>query len=156
MKKKKKKHTRPSFSFSSSSLLFLCLAPLPPKKKKIKHLIRIYVDDVAALRKAADVKGLVHVTGGGLPENLPRVLPGKGAGLTLRVRRASWEVPAMFRWMQSSGRVADSEMFRTFNMGVGMVAFVATADAEKAVAAVEGAWVLGEVAAGGDGSVELV
>lgn len=102
------------------------------------------------------MKGLVHVTGGGLPENLPRVLPSKGAGLTLKVRRASWEVPAMFRWMQSSGRVADAEMFRTFNMGVGMVAFVAAADAERAVAAVEGAWVLGEVAAGGDGSVELV
>ena len=62
----------------------------------------------------------------------------------------------MFRWMQSSGRVADSEMFRTFNMGVGMVAFVAAEDAAKAVGAVEGAWVLGEVAAGGDGSVEFV
>lgn len=107
------------------------------------------------MRKAADTKGLVHVTGGGLPENLPRVLP-KGSGLTLRVDRKSWEVPAMFRWIQSSGRVADAEMFRTFNMGVGMVAFVAASEAEKAVGALEGAWVLGEVVAGGDGSVELV
>ena len=96
------------------------------------------------------------MTGGGLPENLPRVLPGKGAGLTLKLRKASWEVPAMFRWMQSSGRVADSEMFRTYNMGVGMVAFVSAADAAEAVGAVEGAWVLGEVADGGDGSVEFV
>ena len=147
---------RKTHSLFLPSLLFLFFLLPPPPKKKKNTSFRIYVDDVAALRKAADVKGLVHVTGGGLPENLPRVLPGKGAGLTLKIRRASWEIPAMFRWMQSSGRVADSEMFRTFNMGVGMVAFVAAADAERAVAAVEGAWVLGEVAAGGDGSVELV
>ena len=112
-----------------------------------------YVDDVAALRKAADVKGLVHVTGGGLPENLPRVLPGKGAGLTLKLRKASWEVPAMFRWMQSSGRVADSEMFRTFNMGVGMIVAVAACDLEATLAALPGSWRIGEVVARGDGDV---
>ena len=132
-------------------LLFLVFSQLPTTKN-----IRIYVDDVAALRKAADIKGLVHVTGGGLPENLPRVLPNKGRDLTIKIKKASWSVPAMFRWMQASGRVADAEMFRTFNMGVGMVAFVASGEVDKAVAAVEGAWVLGEVAAGGDGGVEFV
>lgn len=113
---------------------------------------RIYVDDVKALLAAcADVRGLVHVTGGGLPENVPRVLP---PGLGVRVRTAAWTRPPLFDWLQRTGGVSDAEMYRTFNMGVGLVAIVPPGDADAAVAAAPGGVVIGEVVAG-DG-VELV
>lgn len=106
---------------------------------------RLYVRDALALAAAADVRGLVHITGGGFPENIPRVVP---KGLATRVDRASWAVPPLFRWLQDAGGVADAEMFRTFNMGVGMVAVVPAGDVAKALAAVPDAWVLGEIVAG--------
>jgi phosphoribosylformylglycinamidine cyclo-ligase len=67
------------------------------------------------------VKALCHITGGGFPGNLPRVLP---PGLGALIRRGSWEVPPLFRLLERGGRIADEEMFRTFNMGVGMVLVV--------------------------------
>jgi phosphoribosylformylglycinamidine cyclo-ligase len=106
---------------------------------------RIYVDDVKALLGAADVRGLVHVTGGGLPENVPRVLP---AGLGVRVDTAAWARPPLFDWLQAAGGVSDAEMYRTFNMGVGLVAVVPAGDAAAAVAAAPGGAVIGEVVAG--------
>src|SRR5262249_61285415 len=71
------------------------------------------------------VRALVHITGGGFPGNIPRVLP---KGLGAKVRRGSWEVPALFRLIQKGGDVADDEMFRTFNMGVGMIGVVGPDD----------------------------
>lgn len=105
----------------------------------------IYVLDVLKLIDAADVRGLVHITGGGFPENIPRVVP---KGLATKVFRSSWEVPALFQWVQEAGSVPDAEMFRTFNMGVGMVAVVPKSDVEKALAAGVGAFVLGEIVEG--------
>lgn len=64
------------------------------------------------------VKGLAHITGGGLTDNVPRVLP---SGTAAEVDRASWSVPSLFGWLQRSGQVSDEDMFRTFNMGIGMV-----------------------------------
>lgn len=87
----------------------------------------------------------MHITGGGFPENIPRVVP---KGLATKVFRDSWEVPALFRWVQEAGNVPDAEMFRTFNMGVGMVAVVPANDVEKALAAGVGAFVLGEIVEG--------
>lgn len=114
---------------------------------------KLYVADLKALRAAVDVRGLVHVTGGGLPENVPRVLP---AGLGVRIHTAAWDTPPLFAWIQAAGGVADAEMYRTFNMGLGMVAIVPAAQAGDAVAAVSGAGavVVGEVVAGE--GVELV
>ena len=90
---------------------------------------RIYVKPVLALLKKLRVKGLVHVTGGGLVENLPRVLPAKvGAAIS----RSSWEVPPLFRWLQREGRVADEEMLRVFNCGIGMAVIVAEESANAA------------------------
>jgi phosphoribosylformylglycinamidine cyclo-ligase len=91
---------------------------------------RIYVKDCLALREAVDVHAFAHVTGGGLPGNLPRVLPG---GHRAVLRRGSWPVPAIFERIQKAGNVADSEMLRTFNMGVGMCAVVPRADAAAAL-----------------------
>lgn len=73
------------------------------------------------------VRGLAHITGGGLTDNVPRILP---PGTAARIERGSWPVPALFRWLQREGRVLDPEMLRTFNMGIGMVAVVSPGDLE--------------------------
>ncbi|MER3426769.1 MAG: phosphoribosylformylglycinamidine cyclo-ligase [Pyrinomonas sp.] len=80
------------------------------------------------------VKGLAHITGGGLPGNVPRVLP---AGTSVRIARGTWPVPAIFELVQRVGDVADDEMFRTFNMGVGMIVIAAAEDESKIGAHVE-------------------
>lgn len=82
---------------------------------------RIYVRAVCRLMEAVPVKGLAHVTGGGLALNLGRSLP---AGLCARLDRRSWTVPSVFRWVAETGGIEDREMFRTFNCGIGMAAFV--------------------------------
>jgi phosphoribosylformylglycinamidine cyclo-ligase len=90
---------------------------------------------------------MCHVTGGGLPGNLPRSLP---PGLTARVDRSSWEPPAIFRVVQELGGVADEEMARATNLGVGMVLVLPPAVADRAAAFLAGkgidAWVMGAVA----------
>jgi len=107
---------------------------------------RIYVDDLARVRRAVDVKGLVHVTGGGLPENVPRILP---AGVGVRIDTGAWSPPPLFGWLAAAGGVERSEMFRTFNMGLGMVVIVPADQAAAAVeAGGEGAVVVGQVVAG--------
>jgi phosphoribosylformylglycinamidine cyclo-ligase len=107
---------------------------------------RIYVKPVLALIRDVSVKGIAHITGGGIVENVPRVLP---EHVTAEIRGDSWELPAVFRWLQSQGGVADAEMHRVFNCGIGMVIVVAAADAERTVAqlnaAGERAWVAGQV-----------
>jgi phosphoribosylformylglycinamidine cyclo-ligase len=93
----------------------------------IEHLLkptRIYVRTVLRVKKQAPIKGIAHITGGGLLENIPRVLP-KGLGVALRAD--SWTAPPVFRWLESVG-VAAHEMHRTFNCGVGMVFVVAQTD----------------------------
>jgi phosphoribosylformylglycinamidine cyclo-ligase len=98
---------------------------------------RIYAGPVLdLLRRGVTVRAMAHVTGGGLPGNLPRVLP---EGCRARVRLTAWEVPTIFRVLQEAGQIADAEMFRTFNMGIGYVLVV---PAEQADA------VLGQVGSG--------
>ncbi|MGF1445407.1 MAG: phosphoribosylformylglycinamidine cyclo-ligase [Pikeienuella sp.] len=92
---------------------------------------RIYVPAALAAIQTGGLRGLAHVTGGGLPENVPRVLP---AGLGAEVDLGAWVLPDVFRWIAGTGGVAQAEMLRTFNCGIGMVAVVAPA-AEAAVAA---------------------
>lgn len=92
---------------------------------------RIYVKPVLALMRTLRVKGLAHITGGGLVENVPRVLP-EAVTATLDARR--WTMPPVFRWLQEGGGVADAEMHRVFNCGIGMIVVVAQADAAQAIA----------------------
>ncbi|MHB9111068.1 MAG: phosphoribosylformylglycinamidine cyclo-ligase [Thermoleophilia bacterium] len=113
---------------------------------------RIYARDASALMLAADVRAMAHITGGGLPENLPRVIP---AGLSARIERSRWTVPTLFDTLQRLGNVEDGEMFRTFNMGIGFVAIVPTAEVEKALAAASGSLKIGEVVKG-DNRTEIV
>jgi len=107
---------------------------------------RIYVKSILALLNVLPVKGLAHITGGGLVENVPRVLP---EGLCAVMLRDRWTMPPIFSWLQSEGNISDQEMARTFNCGIGMVVIVAGADANRAVDALrasgETAAVIGEI-----------
>ncbi len=95
---------------------------------------RIYVKDCLALRESIDVHAFAHITGGGLPGNLPRVLPAEHRAV---LRRGSWPVPAIFERIQKAGNVAPSEMLRTFNLGVGMCVVVRKRDAQDAILALK-------------------
>ena len=90
---------------------------------------RIYVKPLLKLLAAMPVKGMAHITGGGITENIPRVLP---EGLTAEIKRDSWTLPPLFQWLQAQGNVADDEMYRTFNCGIGMAVIVAAENAEAA------------------------
>ena len=90
---------------------------------------RIYVKPLLALMKQVQVKGLAHITGGGLVENLPRVIPEK---LKAAISRSAWTLPPVFAWLQREGGVADEEMLRVFNCGIGMAVVVAVENAEAA------------------------
>ena len=97
---------------------------------------RIYVKQLLELMQQVDVHGLAHITGGGLPENLPRVLP---IDVDAILDLDSWQYPAVFRWLQEHGNVEESEMLRTFNCGIGMVVCVPLDEADKAIAVLESA-----------------
>jgi phosphoribosylformylglycinamidine cyclo-ligase len=90
---------------------------------------RIYVKSLLALLKEVDVHAFAHITGGGLTENIPRVLPG---GTAARIDTSQWQRPAVFGWLQDQGRIAEDEMLRTFNCGIGMVVCISPEDAEQA------------------------
>ena len=95
---------------------------------------RIYVASLLPLLRAGRIKGLAHITGGGLLENIPRVLP---AGVHAMVDADSWPQPRLMAWLQAQGSIEPGEMARTFNDGVGMVAIVAAAEADEVAAALE-------------------
>ena len=115
---------------------------------------QIYVRPLLALLRDLPVHGLSHITGGGLLDNIPRVLP---AGLEVVLERKSWPRAPVFDWLQAHGRIEDAEMYRVFNCGIGMTVHVASGDAERAVAilrnAGQPALVIGEVRAGQRGVV---
>ena len=94
------------------------------------------------------VKGMAHITGGGLTENIPRILPD---GVQACIDSSRWSRPLVFDWLQRQGQVADAEMHRVFNCGIGMVVIVAPRDAEQAIAllteAGENVHRIGEIAA---------
>ncbi|MBR0136115.1 MAG: phosphoribosylformylglycinamidine cyclo-ligase, partial [Clostridia bacterium] len=107
---------------------------------------RLYVRPVQAMRKAAEVHSLAHITGGGFYENIPRAIP---AGLTARVYRDKVRVLPIFDVIAKKGNIPERDMFNTFNMGVGMVATVPAEDVDKALAALREngveAYVVGDV-----------
>jgi len=107
---------------------------------------RIYVKALLKLFKQVDVRALSHITGGGLLENIPRVLPADSVAV---LDTQSWQKPAVFDWLQTNGNVEDTEMYRTFNCGVGMVIVVAKEDQQKTLDALtacqEQPWVIGHI-----------
>ena len=118
---------------------------------------RIYVKPILQLLDAVAVKGLAHITGGGIVENVPRILP---AGLTAEIDAAAWPRPPLFGWLQAQGGVAEEEMLRVFNCGIGMVVVVAAQDAEAASAllrrAGETVWRIGTIRAQRPGEAQTV
>jgi phosphoribosylformylglycinamidine cyclo-ligase len=112
----------------------------------------IYAPAIVALLGSVGVRAVAHITGGGLPANLPRALPD---GCRAVLRRDSWEVPPIFGEIQRAGRVSDEEMIRVFNMGLGMVIVVPSGETDPALAALEPfgheARVVGEVIPGQPG-----
>ncbi|MFT7408761.1 MAG: phosphoribosylformylglycinamidine cyclo-ligase [Parasphingorhabdus sp.] len=117
---------------------------------------RIYVKALLTLFKQVDVKALSHITGGGLLENIPRVLPANSVAV---IETQSWQQPAVFKWLQSQGNVTDTEMYRTFNCGVGMVIVVTEEDQAQALSTLaeagESPWVIGHIQQN-DGSQDAV
>ena len=118
---------------------------------------RIYVKPLLALMASMDVKGMVHITGGGLVENIPRVLQ---PHLTAVLKQGSWTMPPLFTWLQRHGGVADAEMHRVFNCGIGMTVIVAPEVAEAAIAQLRAAgetvYRIGEIQARAEGQAQTV
>jgi phosphoribosylformylglycinamidine cyclo-ligase len=105
---------------------------------------RSYLQAVLGLREMGDVHALAHITGGGIPENLPRILPGEMAAI---IDTSSWDVPPIFTALQRLGDISEKEMWATFNMGIGMVCVVPKATADMAMASAPAELVaIGEVA----------
>jgi phosphoribosylformylglycinamidine cyclo-ligase len=107
---------------------------------------RIYVKNLLALGKKIPILAMAHITGGGLLENIPRILPPHCAA---NIDRSSWSMPVVFDWLQSAGNVETSEMFRTFNCGVGMVLVVEQGDRDVCLQLLgelgEQAWEIGQI-----------
>ncbi len=140
-------HADMAASFGSGTLGDALLAPT-----------RIYVKTILELQRQLPIHALAHITGGGLLENIPRVLP---QGTQALIDDDSWELPPIFGWLREQGNVTETEMLRTFNCGVGMVVCVAEADAEAALEILtqqgETAWRLGKIESGeGDPVVNMV
>ena len=116
---------------------------------------RSYLPVIRPLLPSGLIKGMAHITGGGITDNLPRILP---EGLHARIDRSRWSVPAVFRWLQQTGQVPDADMLRTFNMGIGLIV---ACDGERegelrralSAAGEPDAVTIGDVRAGGEGVV---
>ena len=110
---------------------------------------RTYSRAILHVLKRVKIKAMAHITGGGFLDNIPRVMPD---GLGVRIGKGSWPIPRIFREIQARGNVGEKEMFRTFNMGIGMVVVVAAKDAPKTIRLFERqgqkAWLIGRVKRG--------
>ncbi len=115
---------------------------------------RIYAKSILKILGKVCINAMSHITGGGFYENIPRVLP---QGLRVEIKKDSWPVPSIFRKIQERGQMSETEMFRTFNMGVGMVLIMEPKNAQRALKlfekAGEKAWIIGEVS---EGACEVV
>ncbi|MFA5335530.1 MAG: phosphoribosylformylglycinamidine cyclo-ligase [Candidatus Omnitrophota bacterium] len=133
----------------------------PAEQKKLsKELLKptkIYVKPVLELRKAVPVKGIAHITGGAFFEKLPRIVP---EGKTLVIEKGSWEVPEIFGRIQRKGRIEEIEMFRTFNMGLGMIIVISPQDFGKTNKILGkwgvDSWIVGSVNKGTKGKVKII
>ena len=108
--------------------------------RKFKEVVmaptKIYVKSLLTLLETLPVKGMAHITGGGITENVPRVLP---PHLTAEIWQKSWDLPPLFKWLQAQGNISDSEMYKTFNCGIGMAVIVAKQNAVQAKSILEAA-----------------
>jgi phosphoribosylformylglycinamidine cyclo-ligase len=128
-----------------------------PFKQAIMEPTRLYVKNVLAALAAHPIKALAHITGGGLLENIPRVLP---EGLSAHLSKGSWPQTELFAWLQATAAIDDTEMNRTFNNGIGMVVVIDAANAAACAATLRAAgetvYEIGVIAERGDASAVLV
>ena len=131
------------------SLIRKVLEKSTPTNEQLKSLIeptRIYVRSILSLLNTLPVHAISHITGGGLLENIPRVLPDH---LAAKLDPASWTQPEIFQWLQDQGNIATSEMYRVLNCGVGMVVVISRESSNEAInhlnSCGENAWLIGEV-----------
>ena len=117
---------------------------------------RIYVKPLLQLLRNIDVHAMAHITGGGILENLPRVMPKTAKAV---INRSSWEIPQVFQWLQKQARIDETEMMRTFNCGVGMILVVAAGDKQTTLDILnstgEQAFEIGEIAPLGEGEQQV-
>jgi phosphoribosylformylglycinamidine cyclo-ligase len=113
-------------------------ALLEPHRSYLPHVRRLHAAEVL-------IKGLAHITGGGLIDNPPRILPD---GVALHLHRGSWPIPPLFQLIQRAGQIDDREMAHVFNLGLGMLVIVPADQADAALAALSDAWLVGEAVAG--------
>lgn len=129
--------------------------------RKFKDVVmaptRIYVKSILKLIEALPVKGMAHITGGGITENIPRVLP---AGLTAEISATSWQLPPLFQWLQAQGNIVPSELYKTFNCGIGMAIVLDKAHVAQAKALLETAgetvFEIGKIRAQAEGEAPAV
>jgi phosphoribosylformylglycinamidine cyclo-ligase len=128
-----------------------------PFKQALMAPTRLYVLNVLDALNQHPIKALAHITGGGLLENIPRVLP---HGLAAHLEKGSWPQSELFAWLQATAGIDDTEMNRTFNNGIGMVVVIDAAHAEACartlLAAGEQVFTIGRIAAQGDGAQVVV
>ena len=117
---------------------------------------KIYIKSLLKLFKSIPVKGLVHITGGGFLDNIPRILPDPCCAV---IRKGAWDIPAVFHVIQEMGRIEETEMFRVFNMGIGMMVIVSEKDCQNAMELLEilgeNAYLLGSVEMRGAGQPQV-
>lgn len=127
-----------------------CDDPLPGTGRSVGEVLlephRSYAKIIQVLSKVVDIRGMAHITGGGITDNLPRTLP---QGLGAKIELSAWQVPPLFRFLQETGGVETPEMLRTFNMGIGFIVVLPEDDASKALHILnqggEAAFVIGQV-----------
>jgi phosphoribosylformylglycinamidine cyclo-ligase len=129
----------------------------PPSMAALFEPTRIYVKPVLALLESLPVKGLAHITGGGITGNVPRILP---EHLRAVINKAAWPRPEVFQWLQHAGNVAEDEMHRVFNCGIGMVVVLDAADARRAAehlrASGETVYEIGSIEKGPGGEADCI
>jgi len=134
-------HTDMTANFNGKVLMDIIMEPT-----------RIYVKPLLDLLKHFPVKGMAHITGGGLVENIPRILP---EGLTAVLQRSAWDMPELFGWLQQQGKITDREMYRVFNCGIGMVLIISNEHVEAVMKALRNAgevvWHIGTTRQRGEG-----
>jgi phosphoribosylformylglycinamidine cyclo-ligase len=117
--------------------------------KELIRPTRIYTKTILHLMKRVNIKAMSHITGGGFYDNIPRALP---EGLTAQLVKGSWPIPSIFRKIQHRGQIKETEMFHTFNMGIGMTLVLSPRSASHALTLLaelgQKAWVIGEIVEG--------
>jgi phosphoribosylformylglycinamidine cyclo-ligase len=106
---------------------------------------RSYLPALRPLLASGVIAGMAHITGGGITDNLPRILPD---GVGARIETSAWDVPPVFRWLERAGEVPVADMYRTFNMGIGLILVVSRQDADSVLSHLREARVIGELEAG--------